>query len=142
MGDAGLVEIGPWVSDVADCASNPISVNLQGSKPVLSTDHNLKIHAIMSVPRLGFMENFFSTFGALLPLGIPIAKFSGVFWDQALERAFEHIIDSDFDAILTIDYDSVYSPQDLARLVKLLNDNPQADAIFPVQAHRANHGAM
>jgi hypothetical protein len=46
---------------------------------------------------------------ALAPLGIPLQAFEGVYWAQCLERGFDKLIADGVDAILTIDYDTVYT---------------------------------
>ena len=48
----------------------------------------------------------------------------------------KHMLAKGFDAILTIDYDSVFSPQDVGMLVKLLDEHPEADAICSMQICR------
>jgi hypothetical protein len=42
-------------------------------------------------------------------LGIPLQAFEGVYWAQCLERGFDKLISEGVDAILTIDYDTVYT---------------------------------
>jgi hypothetical protein len=142
MKDAGLVDIKHWKSEIDDCASMEVSLNLQGTKPAanqtVQKDESkpIKVAAIMSVPRLGFMDNFFCAFQALLPNKITLRKHTGAFWGQCIERGMEECVEEGCDWILTIDYDSVFSREDVATLVRLAKDNPDIDAIAPIQAHR------
>ena len=148
----GLVDINPWVSNSSDCAALPVSLNLQGRKPVEASqpapaptptvagpnDLPLRIAACMSVPRLGFMDNFFCAMQALLPLRIVLRKTTGAFWGQCLERCIsEALTDQPApDAILTMDYDTIFTKADVCELVRLLAEHPEVDAIAPMQSSR------
>ena len=135
---AGLRDIEKWESEVEDCASYPISLNLKGVKRRALTPADVKemnIGAAMSVPRLGFMDNFFCAYQSLGPLGIEMRKFTGAFWGQCLERTMEAWVDEGKDWILTIDYDSVWTRGALQELLELARDS-DADAIAPIQVHR------
>lgn len=135
MRSCGLVAINSWESDIADCASLPISLNLCGSKRPAQWP---KVSALMSVPRLGFQDNFFTCFDALVPLKIGIKKFTGAFWGQCMERGFEEVVrDDDPEFILTIDYDTVFSRQDVEDMMSLMMANPDVDALAPIQAARS-----
>lgn len=129
---AGLIDIALWQSEIQDCAALPVSLNLQGTKP--QPLPKLNIQCAMSVPRLGFQENFFCWVQALFPLGIKPTKYDGAFWGQCLERVMSGMLDSDF--ILTLDYDSVFKREHVEQLIRLAVANPLADAIAPVQARR------
>lgn len=142
MEAAGLIDIKPWKSEIKDCAALPVSLNLMGTKPiegadiVLSPAKPIKVAAIMSVPRLGFMDNFFCAFQALLPNKVTLRKHTGAFWGQCLERGMDECVKDGCDWILTIDYDSIFTKEDIANLIRLAQENPDADAIAPIQAHR------
>jgi predicted SAM-dependent methyltransferase len=135
LASAGLMLIRDWKSElVDDCASLPISLNLSGTKPSQS---EIAVSAVMSVPRLGFMDNFFAAFEALPQLRIKLRRHTGAYWGQCIERVIEQTIAEDNpDAILALDYDSVYSRRDVSMLMQLMCCHPEADAIAPVQSHR------
>lgn len=131
---AGLVLLRPWTSDLEDCAGYPVSLNMQGTKPAMS---EIRVSAAMSVPRLGFMDNFGCCIDALLPLGIRLRRQGGAFWGQALTRCLEVILEQDRpDAILTLDYDSVFTKANVAHLMQLMMAHPEADAIAALQSSR------
>lgn len=146
MREAGLVDIREWTSEINDCANLPVSLNLMGTKltgntpAANATSKQLKVAAVMSVPRLGFMDNFFSWANALAPLGINPTKVTGAFWGQCLERGMEGHLDADY--ILTIDYDSIFTKQHVEELLRLAATHPEADAIAPIQLKRDTHEAM
>jgi len=96
----------------------------------------IKIAAVMSVPRLGFSDNMNCTFAVLSRLGIPLINVQGAFWGQCLERGMKQVIDDGADAVLTIDYDTVYTKEDLEALIQLMYDNPDAASIVPIQIAR------
>jgi hypothetical protein len=134
---AGLVDVGPWSSDADDCSALPVSLNLCGTKPVQIPQGAFKVSAVMSVPRLGFMDNFHCAMSALAPLGIPLRAHSGAFWGQGLERAIEQVIAEDAPhAVLTIDYDTVFTRENVATLMRTLYLHPEVDALAPIQQGR------
>jgi len=128
----GLINIQEWQSEAKDCASYSISLNLCGRKPLVTAPQ--KIGCAMSVPRLGFMSNFFCWADALLPLGIKPVAVEGAFWGQCLERVMEMMVDSDW--VLTIDYDSFFTARDVQQLIVTAANHPEVDAIAPVQMKR------
>lgn len=132
---AGLVLLREWKSEIeGDCASLPISLNIEGTKPFTS---EIKVSAAMSVPRLGFMDNFGCCIDALLPLGIRLRRQGGAFWGQALTNCLEVILDQDQpDAILTLDYDTVFTVGHVAHLMQLMMAHPEAHAIAALQSSR------
>lgn len=136
LAQAGLMLIRNWTSEIADCASLPISLNLAGTKPHTS---EISVSAVMSVPRLGFMDNMFAAVEALPPLNVKIRRCTGAYWGQCLERAIEESLREDApDAVLTLDYDSVFTRRDVSMLMQLLCCHPEADAIAAVQAGRGS----
>ena len=135
LAGAGLMLIRRWKSELDDdCAALPISLNLSGTKPHMA---EIGVSAAMSVPRLGFMDNMFCAQEALPPLRIKLRRYSGAYWGQCIERVLEECLaDDNPDAVLAIDYDSVYSRNDVAMLMQLMCCHPEADAICAVQSGR------
>jgi tRNA (mo5U34)-methyltransferase len=120
---------------------NP-NVNRQVELETTNFKKPLTVGAVMSVPRLGFQDNSFCMFEALMPLKIDVIKMSGAFWGQCLERGIQQQIDMGFDAILTIDYDTVFTCDDVKTLIRLFQEHPEADAIVPFQNGRAGMQAL
>jgi len=199
MEAAGLVDIKPWTSEIADCASLPVSLNLMGMKPyeaqgvggdsftAVKADGSIykldqpepepdggktatdcqskfpanlsrfpdqpeqvsangrrvvpdkpasKVVAVMSVPRLCFTNNIACIFRTIAQCGIPCSPGQGVFWHHSLTRGFEDGIAGGYEFLLAIDFDTWFMPGHVTRLIELLTDNPQADAICGVQCQR------
>lgn len=143
----GLEGIERWKSERNDCASYPVSLNLKGRKsltsPVETYAENrggittpLKICAAMSIPRVGFNDSWGCILQALRPFNIPITRSNGVYWDQCLTRLMEKAIADGVDWMLTIDYDSLFSPQHVSDLIHALGSTPDADAMCALQLKR------
>ena len=95
-----------------------------------------KAVAVMSMPRLAFTDNMFSAMRSLIPLGINLEKASGVFWGQMLTRLMEpHLTDGN-EYIITIDYDTYFTKNYVIKLLQLMREYPEADAIVPLQIKR------
>ncbi|MFA6047086.1 MAG: hypothetical protein WC718_19045 [Phycisphaerales bacterium] len=95
------------------------------------------IKAIMTAPRLGFLDNIFCIYQGLVPLGIDVYKNHGVFWGQCLTKLFETVL-RDAEYILTLDYDTVFRCADIMELIRLMDAHPEADAIVPMEVKREN----
>jgi hypothetical protein len=99
-----------------------------------------KISAVMSVPRLAFMDNWMCAQRALWPLGIEVSKATGAFWGQCLTRIVEQVIkDYDPEWIMMIDYDTIFTREDIESLIRLTHAYPDIDAFVPVQMHRTEN---
>ena len=133
MRAAGLIAIRRWSSEADDCAALPISLNLMGTKPAAEPP---VIKAVMSVPRLGFMDNFFCATEALVPAGIGLSLVQGAFWNQCLTRGIENAIGAGAEFVLTIDYDTVFTAADVSRLAQIMAACPWIDALAPLQSAR------
>lgn len=100
-----------------------------------------RVTAVMSVPRLGFMDAQFVALDALPGLVTGIRTGMGAYWQQAIEKAIEQAIERDgADLVLTIDYDSLFTRADVAALIELMVAAPWVDALAPLQASRDGRG--
>lgn len=140
LAGAGLILVRPWTSELQDCAALPISLNLCATKPHMPA---IAVSAIMSMPRLTWTENSVCCIEALNPLGVKYRSVTGAYWGQCLERGIEQTIREDQpDAILTIDYDTIFKRADVSQLMQLMMAHPEADAIAPVQSGRGMDHAL
>lgn len=144
----GLVEIAPWQSEVSDCASYDVSLNLMGRKPTveeLETPQWLEVHAkvsaLTSVPRLGFQAHWGVVQKAFKSgdFEIPIFKFTGAFWEQHIQNGMIALIEKNTDWVITVDYDSIFDSQDVKELLTLAALYPEADALVPWQVKRGRN---
>ena len=131
---AGLTDIAEWTSEVKDCASLPVSLNLQGVKS--SNVVRRTIHAVTSSPRLSFTDHMHCIMTEIVARGIYLKQGTGVFWSQVLTRGIEDILEMNGDYILTLDYDTWFRWGHVQQMLTLMEQHPEADAIFPVQMKR------
>lgn len=120
--------------------TNVIAINneaiSQTSKTQTVNKKTYNIKAVMSMPRLCFADNIFSAVGALVPLGIPIERGIGVFWGQVLTRLMDSHLNDGTDFIITIDYDTYFTKDQVVKLINLMHAHPEYDAICPLQMKR------
>lgn len=100
----------------------------------------VKVAALMSVPRLGFTDNFFCISQALAPHGIAPIKYTGAFFGQCLQRSMEQVVDT-HDVVLTIDYDTIFTAKTVEALLALLLHSGY-DALAPLQTKREANTVM
>lgn len=96
----------------------------------------VKIGACTSVPRLAFTAHWGQMHAAFADLDIPVIKMTGYSWGACLQRAINKLIELGCDWIITIDYDSIFSQEDVLSLLTLAARYDEADAIFPWQVKR------
>ena len=132
---AGLVGIHHWESELTDCASLPVSLNLAGIKrePIKTLE---SIVAVLSVPRLSFTDTVTCMMQSLSKLKVQILMQQGVFWGQCLTQAIQQAIDSGAKYVLSIDYDTIFDIQDVCELYQMMVATPDASAICGMQIGR------
>lgn len=136
----GLIGIRRWTSDVQDCAALPISLNLCGTKP---PEKWPKVAAVISMPRLGFNDFWACAYQELNALGVSLKKTTGAYWDRDLVAGIESQLDEHSpDWILTCDYDTVFTRQQVQTLIDVAMRYPDADAIAPLQTARHHSAPM
>lgn len=155
--ECGLENIQDWKSEIQDCASLPVSLNLQGSKSLtvsdskkengnikslIGSEKNIKICAVMSMPRLAFADNMFCAIRSFLPLGINLQKGSGAFWGQVLTSMLEKHLEDGTEYVFTLDYDTWFTKNHVIKLCQLAMENPEADAIVSMQTKREEDSLM
>jgi predicted SAM-dependent methyltransferase len=96
----------------------------------------VKIGACTSVPRLAFTAHWGQMHQAFANLDIPVIKSTGYSWGACLQRAMNQLIEVGCDWIITIDYDSIFSQEDVLKLLTLAARYDEAAAIFPWQIKR------
>lgn len=139
----GLERIGRWTSTMPGCSAQSNSLNLQGFKPIGPTMEMPGVRAIMSVPRFGPLMHPRCAEKAFYQLRIKATSGSSCFWHQKLSDLMEEAIaDPTCEFVLTMDFDTVFSADDVMELYRLMHAKPEADAIFPLQARRCCEEAL
>lgn len=108
-----------------------------------NVEHDVQVAACYSVPRLGFQDNFFTAYAAFAPHGITLTKGTGAFWDQTMDRILTDLSKEEAgnEFIVTVDYDSVFEPDCLTRLMAAMLISG-VDAIAPLQTKRDDKNLM
>ena len=92
--------------------------------------------ALMSCPRIGFMDHVFSVIDGLIPLGCIIKRNHGAFWGQGLTNLIEQSIGEGCEYVVVVDYDTVFQQADARYLVETMAARPDMDALCAVQVKR------
>jgi len=89
----------------------------------------------MSLPRYGantargLIERACSSFG------IPLNAVTGAYWGQILQNAIE-LFEDEVDWVLTFDYDTCTTPQQLSEFFHTFGSHPEIDAMASLQCRR------
>lgn len=148
MERSGIVGIEPWESTNGNCASLPFSLNLMGRKGTAAevaaeraaAKEEIKIAAITSIPRVGWNDAWGVMFDSLMKLRIPLRRHTGVYWGQCMQRSFEAAIADGIDWLLAIDYDTMFTAEQLDRLIGWFARRPDIDALAALQCRRGPSG--
>jgi len=162
LGLAGFVidEKAEW-PEVQDCSSLEISQNIVACKPSkaaaavrrnsdlqIANDaateqyEDIKIVAVLATPRLGFTDFWGSCTDALTTMQIPIWRYSSCFWQQGMQGMIEMAIEQDIDWLLCLDFDSLFTAEDVSEMLRQFAANPEFDALAPLQCSRGKAKAL
>jgi hypothetical protein len=162
MAALGLTNIREWEPWVDDCSKLPVSLNLMGVKGAGNADETAPastysedlseasvcpepepihlpagaVKAVIAMPRLAFTDNLFCAHRALIPLGIPLEKLTGVFWHQAMAELLEAHLTDCTKYVLTLDYDTLFEQRDVLELCRVMETRPEIDALCALQMRR------
>lgn len=135
--DAGFERIGPWRDEAQDCSNLEVSLNLQGYRPVSDVRKVEHVVGIMSAPRFGPIMHYRAAFLALSKCRIPYMIGQGAYWHQVLAELMEKSIQrQDAKYILTLDYDSIFSADEVTELYRLMEAFPEVDCVAGLQMRR------
>lgn len=101
---------------------------------------SLKATAVMSAPRLGFVDNFQSGLDSFNYMRIRLKIAQGAFWGQKLQAAMEEEVDAGYEAIITTDYDSIFNAMHVLAVLDGLAQGH--DCVMPLQVKRHDHEPM
>lgn len=138
----GCESIGTFEPEYNDCTRIPESLNFQAFKRKQEIPANPKVCMVLSRPRLAFSEMLERTIMCVRDLGWMYISGEGTEWGKGLTSAVKSALNTGCDYVFFLDYDGVFSPEDCKQLLKLMQDNPDVDAIYPVQMHRHRDGAL
>ena len=97
---------------------------------------DVKVSAVMTCGRYEavFARNMIES--ALRSLGIGLITSQGVFYGQCMQRMFEDVLNIGADILITIDGDSVFKAEHVKRLLNVIVQEKQIDALASLQLRR------
>ncbi len=140
MKEACLYRVREWTTDNRDSSNLPISLNLEGFKmpdgKALDDTQEIKICAVIGIPRLGWNDHWGCVVDALKPWGMGIKRHTGAFWGHNMQTCLEDCIAEGVDWVLTLDYDTMFTSEHVSRLLEIMGDRPDIDAVAGLQTRR------
>jgi hypothetical protein len=110
---------------------------IESTTPTTLTAPGVKLAAVITEPRLTFTSLYRCVVQTVSQLQIPFLTYTSAFWAKGIECAIEDLIrDQNPEYILCLDFDTVFTPNDVQRLVQHMDENPDLAAIWPVQMSR------
>jgi hypothetical protein len=94
------------------------------------------VRAVMTMPRLAWTDTMFCCVEGVSALGISLEKFGGVFFGQGLSKLFSNHLSDGTKYLLTVDYDTIFKPEDVLQLYATIEANPHIDALCAMQMKR------
>lgn len=146
LAEAGLVNIRPWTSEIEDCAALPVSLNRQADKPGLphidKVDLRDQVLAVITVPRYMLTAGVMQLIAGFSPLSIQMQFIQGAFWGHCLQQGLEAATNSPLPYVITWDYDTCFTAQDVMQLWRLMETHPEVDAVAGLQMRRTLTGPL
>lgn len=142
LSTAGLQRLGRWNSDVEDCASLPLSCNFMGYKPHGEPRFLENVQAVLAAPRFGPTMHFRCILNACGALRIHTTIVQGCYWWMQICEAMEEALSDGAEYVLSLDYDSLFSKDDILELYHLLQVYPEADAVCSLQSKRGDETVL
>jgi predicted SAM-dependent methyltransferase len=143
MAAVGLIKIRDWEPVSYDSSDIPWSLNVMGYKPIApEQDISKDVRAVLGAARFGPTLHFSCITAALNPLRIPTKIVQGCFWHQNVTRAMKDALDDKCKYVLTLDYDTIFSPADVMEMYLLMEAHEHIDAICAVQSKRSSDACL
>ena len=96
----------------------------------------MKVAAVMTAARYEntYCRNYIEI--ALKKLKIPLTVSGGVYYGQCMQKMLSDLCESDCEYVITVDGDSMFTADQLQRLLSIIAQEDDIDAIAPVQVRR------
>lgn len=102
----------------------------------MDSPKTVTVSAVMTAPRYEAVWARNNIERAVQEVGIPLNISGGVFYGQCMQIMLEDLVDKNVDYALTIDFDSVFTANDIKRLVSLVCQFDEIDAVTAIQPKR------
>ena len=95
----------------------------------------VQVAAVMTAPRYECVAARSRIERSLNQAGIPLTISGGVFYGQCMQEMFEGLVGK-IDYVLTVDFDSMFLPKHVMRLLSIIAQEDHIDAIAAIQPMR------
>lgn len=102
----------------------------------METGQDVKVSAVMTCGRYEAVVARNTIERTLRKVGLELITSQGVFYGQCMQRMFEDVLELGADIILTIDGDSMFNEGHVRRLLNIIVQEKQIDALAPLQLRR------
>lgn len=99
-------------------------------------NQELKVAAFMTAPRHEAVWPRNIIDAALKNAGVPLVVSGGVFYGQCMQRMFEQAIESGIELAITVDFDSVFTSNNVTELMTRAMASEHIDALAALQSRR------
>lgn len=101
-------------------------------------EKQVTVAALMTAPRFEavYARNYIEI--ALKKLNIPLNVSGGVFYGQCMQIMLNDLLNQDVQYALTIDFDSMFTPEHITRLLSLISSHSEIDALAAIQPKRGS----
>ena len=96
----------------------------------------VKVAAVMTAPRFEITYCRNQIQRALDALRIPLTVSGGVFYGQCMQKMLTTLCDSDCEYAVTVDFDTMFTSDQLLRLLSIIKQESDIDAITGIQVRR------
>lgn len=101
-------------------------------------ERDVTVAAVMTAPRYECTQARTVIQKALTKTGIPLTVSGGVYYHQCMEKMLEDLCDQKIQYALTIDFDSVFLAEHITRLLSIVAQEDEIDALAAIQPMRNN----
>lgn len=138
MNEAGIGFVMPFKAFMpGDCSNADISLNLEGVKRWFPKIEKPVVTLVLNQPRLAFTGHEERLLALAQKLNFNVQRCSGAFWDRDMTCATGTAIDAtNPDFLFYSDYDSIFEPDEILKLLDTINSDPTMAAIGVVQPSR------
>jgi predicted SAM-dependent methyltransferase len=134
-GFRGMRSFEPFVND---CSRAEVSLNMECHKAIRRprSSYTNRVTCVISQAYLTYSPMMESLMSTVMSMPFPTVQHHGAFWDKSLSAGIKLGLKNDPEYLLTIDHDSVFTPQDVGNMLRIMDANPDIMALFPVQMSR------
>ena len=97
---------------------------------------DVTVAAVMTAPRYECTSARSRIERSLSDAGIPLTISGGVFYHQCMQTMLEDLCSKSVDYAITVDFDSIFTAKMVHRLISIVAQQPEIDALASIQPKR------